>query len=216
MRILSQATLIRYLSVMNNGEIDFFLGSGASAQAGIPTGGTMILDFKRELYCTEIGVSRDLFKDLNAEITRKTLQHYFDTQGGHPALGASDEYAHYFELCYPTSIARERYIQRKVKDVLPSIGHLCLGDLFIKKKVVNVWTTNFDELIESGIKTLAPHHSFNVYSSANRSVAPSNALSSVIKLHGDYRYDHIKNTPAELQSLETSMHKAFSESLRNK
>ena len=216
MRVLNQATLIRYLSVMNNGEIDFFLGSGASAQAGIPTGGTMIWDFKRELYCTENFVSTDLFKDLNAEITRKTLQHYFVTQGGHPALWASDEYAHYFELCHPTSIARERYIQGKVNDVPPSIGHLCLGDLFIKKRVVNIWTTNFDELVEAGIKTLSPHHSFNVYSSANKSIAPSNALSSVIKLHGDYRYDRIKNTPAELQSLETSMQKAFSESLVNK
>jgi NAD-dependent SIR2 family protein deacetylase len=216
MRTINQATLIRYLSVMNNGEIDFFMGSGASAQAGIPTGGTMIWDFKRELYCTENSLSKDLFKDLYAEITRKTLQNYFDSQGGHPALWAPEEYAHYFELCHPTSIARERYIQSKVNDISPSIGHLCLGDLFIKKKVVNVWTTNFDELVEAGIKTLAPHHSFNVYSGTNKSVAPSNALSSVIKLHGDYRYDHIKNTPTELQSLEASMQKAFSESLVDK
>ena len=201
---------------MNNGEIDFFLGSGASAQAGIPTGGTMIWDFKRELYSTENNVSSDLFKDLNAKITQEKLQKYFDTQGGHPKLWTPEEYAHYFELSYPTAIARERYIQNKVNDVAPSIGHLCLGDLFVKKKVVNIWTTNFDELVEAGIKTLAPHHSFNVYSSANKSVAPRNALSSVIKLHGDYRYDHIKNTPSELQSLEASMQKAFSESLVNK
>jgi len=216
LRILNQATLIRYLSIMNNGEIDFFLGSGASAQAGIPTGGTMIWEFKRELYCTENQISKDSLKDLNAEITQKTLQHYFDAQGGHPTLWASDEYAHYFGLCHPTSIARERYIQRKVNDIAPSIGHLCLGDLFIKKRVVNVWTTNFDELIEAGIKTLSSHHSFNVYSSANKNVAPSNALSSVIKLHGDYRYDRIKNTSTELQSLETSMQTVFSESLGNK
>lgn len=201
---------------MNNGEIDFFLGSGASAQAGIPTGGTMIWEFKRELYCTENQISKDSLKDLNAEITQKTLQHYFDAQGGHPTLWASDEYAHYFELCHPTSIVRERYIQSKVNDIAPSIGHLCLGDLFIKKRVVNVWTTNFDELIEAGIKTLSSHHSFNVYSSANKNVAPSNALSSVIKLHGDYRYDRIKNTPTELQSLETSMQTVFSESLGKK
>ena len=216
MRTINQATLIRYLSVMNNGEIDFFLGSGASAQAGIPTGGTMIWDFKRELHCTENNISKDLFKDLNAEITCKTLQTYFDAQGSHPALNAPEEYAHYFELCHPTAIARERYIQSKVNNILPSIGHLCLGDLFIKKKVVNVWTTNFDELVEAGIKTLAPHHSFNVYSSVNKSAAPSNAFSSVIKLHGDYRYDHIKNTSNELQNIETSMQKAFSESLVNK
>ena len=216
MKKIDAATLLRYLSVMNSGEIDFFLGSGASAQAGIPTGGTMIWDFKRELYCTENEVSKELFKDLNAEITRNILQKHFDTQGKHPALYSSNEYAHYFELCHPSAIARERYIQSKVNDIAPSIGHLCLGDLFINKRVVNIWTTNFDELVEAGIKTLTPHHSFNVYSSANKSIAPSNTLSSVIKLHGDYRYDHILNTPAELQSLESSMKTAFADNLKNK
>jgi NAD-dependent SIR2 family protein deacetylase len=216
MRKINKATLIRYLSIMNNGEIDFFLGSGASAQAGIPTGGTMIWDFKRELYCTENSLSHDLYKDLNADITQKTLQNYFDAQGSCPELWAPEEYAYYFERCHPSAIARERYIQNKVNDIAPSIGHLCLGDLFIKKRVVNIWTTNFDELVEAGIKTLAPYHSFNVYSSSNKSVAPSNTFSSVIKLHGDYRYDNIKNTTSELQSLETSMQKAFSQSLINK
>jgi hypothetical protein len=216
MRKIDNATLLRYLSVMNSGEIDFFLGSGASAQAGIPTGSIMIWEFKRELYCTETGNSKEMFKDLNSDITRKTLQIYFDEQGKHPPRFSPDEYAHYFELCYPTSIARERYIQNKVSDIAPSIGHLCLADLFIKKRIVNIWTTNFDELIESGIKTLAPHNSFNVYSGANKSVAPSNPLSSVIKLHGDYRYDHIKNTPMELQVLETSMQVAFAENIKDK
>jgi len=216
LRTYDQATLLRYLSVMNNGEIDFFLGSGASAQAGIPTGGTMVWDFKRALYCSENSVSKELFKDLNTDVTQKTLQAYFDAQDGHPTLWAPDEYAHYFEICYPTAIARERYIQSKVKDISPSIGHLCLGELFIKGRIVNVWTTNFDELVEAGIKTLAPGHSFNVYSSANRRVAPCNTLSSVVKLHGDYRYDYIKNTPTELQQLEASMQKVFSESLGDK
>ncbi|MDR1409307.1 MAG: SIR2 family protein [Oscillospiraceae bacterium] len=82
--------------------------------------------------------------------------------------------------------------------------------------MVNVWTTNFDELVEAGIKTLAPQHSFNVYSSANKSVAPHNTLSSVMKLHGDYRYDHIKNTPDKLQSLEANMQTAFAQALINK
>lgn len=212
-RTIDQATLIRCLSTMHNGEFDFFLGSGASAQAGIPTGGTMIWDFKRELYCSEKGVPRELYRDLNANIVQKELQEYFDAQNQYPRLYAPEEYAFYFEKCYPTPTARERYILNKVADISPSIGHLCLGNLFISKRVTNIWTTNFDELIEAGIKTLAAHHSFNVYSTANKTIAPANTLSSVIKLHGDYRYDHIKNTPTEIQNLEESMQKTFSESL---
>lgn len=216
MRMIDNAALLRYLSIMNGGEIDFFLGSGASAQAGIPTGSTMIWEFKRELYCSETGNLKEMFRDLNSDITRNTLQKYFDDQGNHPPRFSPDEYAHYFELCHPTAIARERYIQDKVSDIAPSIGHLCLADLCIKKRIVNIWTTNFDELIESGIKALVPHHSFNVYSSANKSVAASNSFSSVIKLHGDYRYDHIKNTTRELQILETTMQDSFTEKMKEK
>lgn len=216
MRTVDQATFIRNFSVMNNGDIDFFLGSGASAQAGIPTGGSMVWEFKRELYCTQTETSKERFKDLQANISRQTLQSYFDDQGDHPALQSADEYAHYFELCYPTAIARERYIQNKVRDIAPSLGHLCLADLFINKKISNVWTSNFDELIEAGIKTLSPHHSFNVYSSVNKTAAPANALSSILKLHGDYRYDRIKNIPEELQSLETSMQNSFEKQLFNR
>jgi len=45
---------------MNDGEIDYFLGSGASAQAGIPTGGTMVWEFNLhdalKLYATDKSV----------------------------------------------------------------------------------------------------------------------------------------------------------------
>jgi len=216
MRIIDKSALLRCMAVMNTREVDVFLGSGASAQAGIPTGGSMVWEFKRELYCSENSVSKDIFKDLYAESTRLELQAYFDTQGNYPALYAQNEYAHYFETCYPTATARERYIQSKVVNICPSLGHLCLGDLFVNRQINNIWTTNFDELVEAGIKTLSPHHSFNVYSNINWSDTLTNALSSIIKLHGDYRYDHIKNTSSELQSLETSMNFCFSNNLNGK
>jgi NAD-dependent SIR2 family protein deacetylase len=209
-------SLLRFFSIMNNGEIDVFLGSGASAQAGIPTGHLMTWDFKREIYCTEQNINKEYFKDLNSVSAKQTLKSYFDSKSEYVGLSYNNEYANYFELCYPTSVERERYIQSKVSNISPSIGHLCLGDLFINKRIINIWTTNFDELIEAGIKTLAPNHSFNVYSSVNKNLVPSNAFSSVIKLHGDYRYDHIKNTNTELQSLESKMQKTFTESLINK
>jgi len=215
-RKIDIASFLRFFSIMNNGEIDIFLGSGSSAQAGIPTGQLMTWDFKREIYCTEQNVSKEYFKDINSVSTKQILQNYFDSNSKYEGLSSPNEYAKYFELCYPTSTERKRYIQSKVSNVSPTIGHLCLGDLFIKKCIANIWTTNFDELIEAGIKTLLPHHSFNVYSSANKSNATDNDLSSIFKLHGDYRYDHIKNTTTELQSLESKMLSTFSEGLTNK
>ena len=51
--MLSQEQFIRNYSVMADGEVDFFLGAGASIASGIPTGSDLIWEFKRSIYCTE-------------------------------------------------------------------------------------------------------------------------------------------------------------------
>ena len=74
-------------------------------------------------------------------------------------------------------------------------------------------------MVESGIKTLEPSFAFKIHSSAKQKVTAFTADSTnpaVIKLHGDYRYDHILNTPEELQALESTMGHLLSEGLKNK
>ena len=219
MRVFTQAEFVRMFSVFPNSTFDFFLGSGASVQAGIPTGYSMTWAFKRDIYCTETGVNLGAMKDLQSEHTQATLQAYFDAQQEAPVKGDPLEYAYYFQRCHPTSAARESYIQNKVRGIKPSIGHLCLASLIKAGRVTKVWTTNFDELVESGIKTLEPSFAFKVHSSANQKDASFTADSTfpaVIKLHGDYRYDHILNTPDELQALETIIGQRFSEGMKDK
>ena len=77
----TQEGLIRNIGIMQNGEIDIFLGAGASIGSGIPTGQEMVWYFKRRLYCTENKISEEKFKDvksleeayinLQSEFTRK-------------------------------------------------------------------------------------------------------------------------------------------------
>ena len=125
------------------------------------------------------------------------MQDYFDSLGGFPKRGSKEEYSFYFEKCYDNTLARNAYIQKRVANVEPTRGHLCLANLFINNEVKNIWTTNFDELIEAGIKTLSPQYSFNVVSSIQKdsiSQIANNNFQNVIKLHGDYRYDSIQNT----------------------
>jgi len=58
-----------------------------------------------------------------------------------------------------------------------------------------------------------------VFSSANREslkYSGSDSFSSVYKLHGDYRYDKIKNTSKELQFLEESMHQQIKKRLHGR
>lgn len=200
-------------------DIDFFLGSGASLLAGIPSGQNLVWQFKKEIYCSENNVFRELFKDLQSERNRTKLQDYFDSLDGFPNRGSKEEYSFYFEKCYDNTSARNAYIQKLVANVEPIRGHLCLANLFINNQVKNIWTTNFDELIEAGIKTLSPQYSFNVVSSIQKesiSQIANNNFQNVIKLHGDYRYDSLQNTEQELQNLESQLSDLFCKNLMNK
>ena len=213
-----QMAFIRSFILPTNNKLDFFLGSGASIQSGIPTGQNLIWEFKKELYCSENDASRDLFKDLQSSHTRTKIQEYFDSLDGYPICGSLEEYSFYFEKCYDTPTARQNFIDNYVNNIHPSRGYLCLANLIIHKKVSKVWTTNFDELIESGIKTLNPAFSVNVISSANNDSLKNidnNSYPTIYKLHGDYRYDKIMNTSEELLALETTLTYRFKGSLFN-
>jgi NAD-dependent SIR2 family protein deacetylase len=210
MTIIDRRDFLRSFEVRPNGSLNFLLGAGASVQANIPTAGTLIWLFKRKLYCEANNVREEKFKDLESERNRNIIQDYFELKGGFPSLYSHDEYSFYFEKCYPNSIDRKAFIQRIVQGKNPSIGHKCLGVLFDTKKVNHIWTTNFDELIESGIKSINNASNFETISEDTKhQLGNLNKLQRVVKLHGDYRYDKLKNTSNELQSLENDLNKYF-------
>lgn len=205
--MLTQEQFIRNFSVMADGEVDFFLGAGASIASGIPTGGDLIWEFKRTLYCSECGESEEKYKDLALPSTRKMLQEYFDQKGFCPQQYASEEYSYYFEQCYSNPLARKRFIEKMVSGREPSLGYLCLAEAVVRGKIKNIWTTNFDSLLENAIHLLYPVNNVLVCSEANRDSAQIfNPQYPVVgKLHGDYRYDWLKNTGNELQQLEEKL-----------
>jgi hypothetical protein len=69
-RNIDQSAFLRNFKVLMPNMIDFFLGSGASIQAGIPTGSELVWKFKREIYCSQTGTSQEKFKDLQSETNR--------------------------------------------------------------------------------------------------------------------------------------------------
>jgi len=210
MRTIDKKDFLRSFGVRPNGSINFLLGAGASVQANIPTASTLIWQFKRKLYCEAHNIREEKFKDLESERNRSTIQSYFELKGGFPPLYDSEEYAFYFEKCYPNSIDRKAFIQRIVQGKNPSIGHKCLGVLFDTQKVNTIWTTNFDELIESGIKSINSASNFETISEDSKHQLDNlNKLQRIIKLHGDYRYDKLQNTSNELQALENDLNKYF-------
>lgn len=216
--MVTQEQFIRNFTVMADGEVDFFLGSGASISSGIPTGRDLIWEFKRSIYCTECDISKEKYKDLALPSTRRILQEYFDKKGNYPQQDDPKEYSYYFERCYTNPLARKRFIEKLVSDRKPSIGYLCLAEIIEHGKIKNVWTTNFDSLIENAMNRLYPQNRILVCSEANRgNLSLLNPQYPVIgKLHGDYRYDWLKNTETELQQLEETLKRYAENQLADK
>ena len=136
----------------------------------------------------------------------------------YPRLYAPEEYSFYFEQCYCNPLARKRFIENMVSDRKPSLGYLCLAESIKQGKVKNIWTTNFDPLLENALHDLYPSSNVLVCSDANYdSVKLLNPQYPVIgKLHGDYRYDWLKNTESELKILEENIKEYATQQLKNK
>jgi len=97
-----------------------------------------------------------------------------------------------------------------VRDKKPSIGFMCLSAMIEQQKINTVWTTNFDDLIEKAITGLN-YKSCQIVSPDNASTVQQfkTDIPTVVKLHGDFRYDPLQNTDEELQKLEESLHQYF-------
>ena len=217
MNTIEYNEFLRSFSVRPNGSLDFFLGAGASVQAGIPSGWALIWEFKRTLYCQANKIKEEKFKDLESERNRNTIQSYFNLQSGYPALYSPEEYSFYFEKCHPNAMDRKFFMQRKILNIKPSIGHKCLGALYDAIKTNLLWTTNFDELVENGIKSVSNTLSIEVLSEDNKhQIDNLNQYPRVVKLHGDYRYDKLQNTTDELKGLQANLLDYFSKMSNSK
>ena len=91
--------------------IMWFLGAGASAAAGVPAAYDMIWQFKQKLYCSNQRIPVKACSDLGDSSLRSRLQRYFDGKGGFPTRNSDEEYAHYFEVAFPSESDRRRYIE---------------------------------------------------------------------------------------------------------
>jgi SIR2-like domain len=196
----------------------WLLGAGASAAAGIPTAGQMILDFKRRLYCSENNIPAAAI-DLSDPVLRRRLERHFDEDPGYPRLGASDEYAALFERTYPDEEDRGRYIHAAMVDATPSYGHLVLAALFRIGKANVVWTTNFDHLVETATSRLFETTAKLTVADLERHELAQRALAEsrfplLIKLHGDFHSTRLKNTSGELQAQDEKLRTALLEGCR--
>jgi len=194
--------------------VSWFLGAGASAASGIPTGYAMIRDFKAKIFCSHNNISRREI-DAGDQVWVDRMDDFFRRTSVLPPDGDPNEYAAAFEMVYPQERHRRQYIEDAVRKGTPCYGHKVLGALMAARKVDCVFTTNFDPLIEDTV--LAANALLQAAEQTRPTVAAidsgeramrclkESGWPLVAKLHGDYQSVRIKNTGSELEKQDETM-----------
>ena len=189
--------------------IAWFLGAGASATAGLPTATDIIWDLKRRYYCRE--ENQDISRqDMQNESIRVRIQGFMESCG-FPTLWAADEYPAYFEKIFGADKERQRrYLKAILSEdrVTLSVGNRVLAAMMASGLCRVTFTTNFDSVLEKAVaevaaQSLSPYH-LEGSSSANQALN-NEEYPLYCKLHGDFRYESIKNLPADLATQNTAL-----------
>ena len=194
--------------------VAWFLGAGASAASGIPTGYAMIRDFKAQIFCRENNLSKREI-DTGDQVWIDRIDAFFRQTSLLPPDGDPTEYAAAFEAVYPLPRHRRQYIDDAISKGTPCFGHKVLGSLIAARKVDCIFTTNFDPLVEESAvsaNVLLPtadqaRPTVAAIDSGERAMRCLNESDwpLVAKLHGDYQSIAIKNTGSELERQDERM-----------
>jgi hypothetical protein len=166
-----------------------FLGAGASITSGIKSAREMISEWKAS-YIDMYGADK-----LKAE----------------PWFEKGNEYSELFERLYDQPTQRREYIERCINNSNPSWGYVYLVNLLKEKTFNTVFTTNFDDLINEACYTFSNNLRPVVcaHDSSIKNIRLTSNRPKIIKLHGDFLFDDLKNTIRELESLEDNMRTKF-------
>jgi SIR2-like domain len=207
---------IRSIKINQNTPHAIFLGAGASVSSSVLSAYLCIWKWKLDIFLTQNPTLVEQFTDPSLPSIQDKIQKWLDSEDNYPLLNSSEEYSFYIEKCYPISSDRRQFFQDLVNKSEPYIGYQLLCLMAESDLIRSVWTTNFDGLtnraavssnvipIEIGLDT------------TNRLVKPpQKGELQCISLHGDYRYDFLKNTEAELQSQNDELKKELIQRLAN-
>src|SRR5262245_3194365 len=214
--VLSLDALIRSVGVRRPSAFALFLGAGASTSSGIPSAQMCIWEWKRRIFLTNNPGLEEQFSELSLDGVRRRIQGWFDKQGGYPRENDPDEYGFYIQQCFPIEDDRRAYFQELVRAAVPHTGYRLLCHLAQADLVRSVWSPNFDGLTAraaANFKLTPIEVGIDTQNRAARSVAKGELL--CVSMHGDYRYDKLKNTPEDLQKQEATLRAALIRELKD-
>ena len=140
-----------------------------------------------------------------------TSMHGEDELSHQPWFDKENEYSELFEALYDQPTQRREFIESCITGAKPSWGYVYLTNLLDKGHFNTIFTTNFDDLVNEACFTFSNNLRPIVcaHDSSISSVRLTTTRPKIIKLHGDFLFDNIKNTIRELESLEDNMRAKF-------
>ncbi|MCG9552664.1 SIR2 family protein [Vibrio sp. Isolate32] len=188
-----QKHLINILKNTQNHHPNFtlFLGAGASVTSKVKPAGELIKEW------------RQAYSDMYDCESEKLEDQYW--------YGKHQEYSVLFEKLYDQPSQRREFIETCIDNAKPSWGYIYLVNLLKNKHFNTIFTTNFDDLVNEACYTFSDSLRPIVcaHDSSINSVRLTSERPKIIKLHGDFLFDNIKNTVRELESLESNMREKF-------
>lgn len=200
-KVKSVNDLVRFLRnrTENTPVFSFFLGSGCSISSGVKSGEALVRRWKEEIY----NESR------SDDVVDSSIDEFLDKQNWYDSRNA---YASLFEKRYDLQTQRRAFLEQLIKDAKPSIGYAYLTKLVEANFVNTIFTTNFDDLINEAFYLYSTKRPLVcAHDSAISSIAVTSSRPKIIKLHGDYLFENLKNTLRETESLEDNMKEKFME-----
>ncbi|MHB1621043.1 MAG: SIR2 family protein [Sulfuricella sp.] len=203
---LSVDAFVRSLAVNRGRPVCLLLGAGASISSGMPTAQRCIWEWKQDIFVTNNPTLRESVGELSLPGTRQRIQRWLDQRERYPAADSPEEYSFYAKECYPTGQDRRSFFQSYVTQAKPHTGYRLIPLLAKAGLVRSVWTTNFDGLVGracSAADIVCVEVGIDTVHRATRQHASGELR--VVSLHGDYRYDELKNTTEELKRQEAGL-----------
>jgi len=215
--LLGLDALVRSIGINKGTPIALFLGAGASITSGVPSAANCIWEWKRSIFLTNNPGLETQFSELSLPSVRQKIQRWLDVQGRYPARESPDEYGFYIQECFPIADDRRAFFREKIRSAIPHYGYRILVKLAEAGLVRSVWTPNFDRLT---IKAAAASQSLvaveiGIDCQERLHRKPNRNELLCVSIHGDYRYDLLKNTSEEIRGQDEKLRAAYVEELRH-
>lgn len=192
------------------------IGAGASVSSGIKSAGSMIAEWKRQVFAT---LHQADAKDSPSfeEWCESGYDKWRETVEREAGIDRDDsDYGALFSYFFPKSKERQTYIEKLMKDAKPAFGYLYLAGLINDKRFNRILTTNFDDLLNDAL--IHYYEARPVVYSFDSSLAGARIAGKrpkIIKLHGNFLYDNLKNVRNEVHALEANMEKKLYEACKD-